>query len=159
MFILLPEILAWYDCMQCGNSRFSHWVTGWTVRGTHPIWGKRCFSSPKDPARLWGSPSLLFNGSHYSLGRSKRLRRDVEQSPLFSVEVTNEWNYTPTLPIRLHGMDRDNFVFMSASEKCTCMLFLILMIFPSTALFCTIFSLSCGLFVLLCVRGLLYVPA
>jgi len=111
IFILLPEILAWYDFVQCWDSRYSHGVTGWTVRGTHPSWDKRCFSSPQSPARLWGSHILLFNGSHGSLVGLKCLQRDVEQSPSFSVEVTNEWSYTPTHSIRLRCMDRDNFVF------------------------------------------------
>ena len=28
-----------------------------------------------------------------------------------SAEVKNEWSYTPAVPIRLRGMDRNNFGF------------------------------------------------
>jgi hypothetical protein len=127
--------------MEFWDSRYSVWVTGCTVRGSHPIWGKRYFTSPKPRELLWGSPSLVFNGSHGSVVGLKCLRRDVELFSSFSVEVTNKWSYTPTLSIRLHGMDRDNFVFMSASEKCTWMPFLILLLSPSTVFFCTIVCL------------------
>jgi hypothetical protein len=32
-------------------------------------------------------------------------------SSLSSAEVKNEWSYTSKSPIRLHGMDKDNFAF------------------------------------------------
>jgi len=32
--------------------------------------------------------------------------------PPFSVDIMNEWTYTPTPPICLHGLDRENFIFM-----------------------------------------------
>jgi hypothetical protein len=43
--------------------------------------------------------------------QKKRRRRVVEHSPSSSAEVRNEWSYTSTAFIFLHGVDRDNFVF------------------------------------------------
>jgi hypothetical protein len=103
--------------MQCSDIPYSHWFTGWTVRSTHPSWEKRCFSSLKHPKRLWGLPSLLFSGSHGSLVGLKCVRRDVEQSPSFSAKVKNEWGYTLTLSICLHGVDRDNFAFYECKHE------------------------------------------
>jgi len=41
----------------------------------------------------------------------KRQGREVDPSPPSSDEVKKEWSYTSTPPIRLHGLDRDNFTF------------------------------------------------
>jgi hypothetical protein len=35
--------------------------------------------------------------------------REVKHSPPSSAEVKNEKSYTSTFPIRLHGVDRENF--------------------------------------------------
>jgi len=112
IFILLPEILAWYDFVQCWDSRYSHGVTAWTVRGTHPSWDKRCFSSPQLPARLWGSHFLLFNGAHGSLIGLKRLRRDS----VSKLRMSGATPYSLYMP-SLYGQGQ--FFFVSASEKCT----------------------------------------
>jgi hypothetical protein len=37
----------------------------------------------------------------------KRPGRDVDPLPKSSVQVQNEWSYTPTPRIRLHGVDRE----------------------------------------------------
>jgi hypothetical protein len=36
--------------------------------------------------------------------RVKRPKRETDHSPPSSAEVKNAWNYTSTLPIRLHGV-------------------------------------------------------
>jgi len=41
----------------------------------------------------------------------KRLERKVDHLPPSSAEVNNEWRYTPTPPIRLHGVERNKFMF------------------------------------------------
>ena len=41
----------------------------------------------------------------------KRQGREVDHSPPFGTEVKNEWSYTSTPPVCLHGVDRDNFTF------------------------------------------------
>jgi hypothetical protein len=41
----------------------------------------------------------------------KRLGRDADNSRAPSVEIKNEWSYTSTSPICLHGLDRYNLFF------------------------------------------------
>jgi hypothetical protein len=43
--------------------------------------------------------------------RLSRPQREVNRSPPSSVEVQDEWIYTPTPPIRLKGVDRENGTF------------------------------------------------
>jgi len=55
----------------CG--RHSDQLKGWTSRGANPDRGNRFLSSPNRPDRLWGPPSLHFNGHHStSLGKVAR---------------------------------------------------------------------------------------
>jgi hypothetical protein len=60
---------------------------------------------------LWGPSSLLFNGHRSSFAWIKRVDRDVDHSPPSNSLVKNEWRYACTSPIRLHGVDRNNFTF------------------------------------------------
>jgi hypothetical protein len=46
----------------------------------------------------------------------KRPARDVDQSPPSSAEVKDEWSYTSTPLICLHGMDRDNFASLGFED-------------------------------------------
>ena len=71
--------------------------------------GQEHFSSPTRPDRLWGSPSLLFSGYMGSFAGIEQLGCDADNSPPPRVEVKNEWGYTSTPPIRLDGVDSDNF--------------------------------------------------
>jgi len=41
----------------------------------------------------------------------KRPGREVNQSPPTSAKAKNEWSYTSSPPLRLHGVDRKNFLF------------------------------------------------
>jgi hypothetical protein len=45
------------------------------------------------------------------LAGRKRYGREADRSPPSRAEVKNEWSYTPTPPVCLHGFDRDNFKF------------------------------------------------
>lgn len=42
----------------------------------------------------------------------KRPGRKVGQSPPCIAKVKNEWNRTSSIPIRLHGVDRHNVIFL-----------------------------------------------
>jgi hypothetical protein len=84
---------------------------GWTVWGSNPGRSKRFFSSPKCPDQLWGLPSLLFNGYWGSFPGVKRLENEVNHLLPSSAEVKDEWIYTSTPPICLHGADREIFHF------------------------------------------------
>ena len=47
-----------------------------------------------------------------SLMKAHRWRRQVSHSPSSNAEVKNEWSYTSTPTICLHGVDRDNSIFI-----------------------------------------------
>jgi hypothetical protein len=70
--------------------------------------------SPKSPDRLCSPPRLLSN--EYQVlprgGVVKQAGYEVNQSPPSSAVVKNEWSYTFTSPVCLHGMDRENFTFI-----------------------------------------------
>ena len=58
-----------------------------------------------------GPPNPIFNenwnpfsGVNYESGK-------IGNSSPFIVEVENEWSYTSSPPMCLHGMDRENFTF------------------------------------------------
>jgi len=72
---------------------------------------KKVCSSPKHPHQLWGPPSILFNRYLGSFPDTQQLGCEVNNSPPSSVEVKNEWSYTSAAPIRLHGMNTENFTF------------------------------------------------
>jgi len=43
-------------------------------------------------------------------------RCEADHSPPPSAKVKNEWSCTSTPPTCLHGMDRDNFMFMTEKD-------------------------------------------
>jgi len=56
------------------------------------------------PHRLWGQPSLLYNGYRGSFpGRKQRPGRDADHSPPSSAEVENR-SYISSPHKRLHGV-------------------------------------------------------
>jgi hypothetical protein len=71
----------------------------------NPSKGKRLSSPPQRPGHLWGTSDLLLNGYRDSLLSVKWPGREVDQSPLFSAEVKNEWSYTAISPMFLPGME------------------------------------------------------
>jgi hypothetical protein len=75
---------------------------GWIVQDLNHGKSKWFFSSPNHPDWLWSLPSILF------FPGDKALWHDVDHSPLSSDEVKNDWSFTSTPPICLHGMDEDN---------------------------------------------------
>jgi len=61
----------------------------------------------------WELLNLLLNGYWGSCTGIKRLGRDADHSPSFSAEVKNEWSYTSTSPVCLHGVDRNTFTLFT----------------------------------------------
>ena len=100
-------------CYCCWDplSRYSDQAMGSTIWGWNLGRDKGFLSSPKFPYRLWGPPSLLFNGYRDSVPGVKQPARDVDSSHPSSTQVKNEWNYATTSLIRLRGMKRENFAF------------------------------------------------
>jgi len=88
----------------------------WMVQGSNPNTAKRflLLFSPKSPDRLCGPPRPLSNG--YQVlprgGLVKQAGYEVNHSPPSSAMFKNEWSYTFTSPVCLHGMDRENFTFI-----------------------------------------------
>ena len=67
---------------------------GLAVRGSNSGRGKRVPVLQSRPNRLWGPPSLLFNGYRGPLLGIKRLEREVQYSPLSSADIKNYWRYS-----------------------------------------------------------------
>jgi hypothetical protein len=80
------------------------WATGGVNDSSSPGRGWEFFFSPPRPDRLWGPPSLLYNGYEGLSLWLKRPGREAVHSSQSSVEVKNAWNYKSNSPIRLHGV-------------------------------------------------------
>jgi hypothetical protein len=77
------------DTPRCLSATSVRFIVHWTPYDlTYAVWA---LFSPKRPHRLWGPPSLLFNGYRRSFPVLKRPGRDVDHSPPSSVRVKNEW--------------------------------------------------------------------
>ena len=83
----------------------------WNIRLLKPGGGKGILFFQICPDSLWSQRSLLFNRYRRSFPVVRRQRREGNNSPLLTAEVKNEWIYTATPPVRLHGTGRDNFTF------------------------------------------------
>jgi hypothetical protein len=78
---------------------------------SNPGMGKRFFSSPEPPDRLWGPLGLLFNGYCSSILGVKEPGHEVSHWPHSSAEAENEWSCTPSTPICRHGVEGEDFFF------------------------------------------------
>jgi hypothetical protein len=74
---------------QIFNYELMETITYCTIVGLNPDRGKRFFSPPNLPDRLWGPPSLLFGGHRGSFPDANLRVRDVDHSPLSHTEVKN----------------------------------------------------------------------
>ena len=63
-------------------------ATGWTVRGSNPGGGGEILCTRTH--RPWGPPSLLYNGSRFSLPGVKRPRRGVDHPPHLAPRLKKE---------------------------------------------------------------------
>jgi hypothetical protein len=72
--------------------------------------GKRCFSLPKRPDRLWGPPSLLLISTAVFFRGVRQLGREVDYSTTSGAKVKNAWSYISTPPTSLNGMKRGEFL-------------------------------------------------
>ena len=71
-------------------------ATGWTVRGSNPVWGVIFRTSPE---RSWGPPSRLYKGCRVFPGSKERSGRDADSSPPSSTVVLKGQSYTSTPPM------------------------------------------------------------
>jgi hypothetical protein len=80
---------------------------GWTVQGLYP-------GSEAHPVSYLSGTRVL------SLGWRKWLGHDVDHSPPFSTEIKNEWSYTSTPPVCLHGINSNvSLSFSCVQEEVT----------------------------------------
>jgi hypothetical protein len=71
----------------CGPGSSVGIATGWKVRGSNPGGGEIFRTCPD---RLWGPPSLLYNGYRVFPGGKIRPGRDADHSPPSNAEVLEE---------------------------------------------------------------------
>jgi hypothetical protein len=72
----------------------------------------RDISSSNRPDRLWGQHGLLLKGHRASFPGVKLPKREADNLPSSSAELTNEWTCISTPPICRHGVHKDNFTFV-----------------------------------------------
>jgi hypothetical protein len=68
------------------------------------------------PDRLWGPPSLPYNGYWSFIKGVNRLRHESNHSPTCTGEVENWWSYISAPSIGLHRQDMHNFAFTTWKE-------------------------------------------
>jgi len=74
---------------------------------------------------MWSTPSPLFNGYQgYFLGM-KWLGHDFDHYSPPSSKMKNEWRYTNICHKCLHGMGRENVIFLQVSKLVKAVIFLI----------------------------------
>jgi len=69
------------------------------------------FSSPKLPRPALGPTKFPIQGYGGSFPGLKRPERKVDHSPPSSTEGKNDWSYTSSPTIRLHGVEGDKFTY------------------------------------------------
>ena len=69
------------------------------------------FSSPKLTRQALGPTEFLSQGYGGSFPGLKRPGREVDHIPPHSSEGKNEWSYTSTSTVILHGVEGDKFTF------------------------------------------------
>jgi hypothetical protein len=79
---------------------------GYTIRGSNFGRSRRFSPFPKYPDRLWGEPSLQFNG-HRDFPRAVKCSgRNVDISPKSTTEVKKKWAVSSIPSISLQGVNR-----------------------------------------------------
>jgi len=79
--------------------------------GFVPTQRHEILSSPKLTRPALGPAEFSIQGYRGSFPGSKRPGREVDHTPPSSSECKNEWIYTSTTTVILHGVERDKFTF------------------------------------------------
>jgi hypothetical protein len=103
------------------QSRYSSVEFGldyWAILVRLPYRGKIFFACLKCLDRLWDSPSSFQKVLWPLFPAIKRPWREADLYPQSTAEVKNEWSYTFTPPIPLHGVHTDSFItFLKRSHS------------------------------------------
>lgn len=97
-------------------------ATGWTVRCSSTVGGKRFSVLHFRRYRPWGPTRFFYNGYRLSFLRAKWLGRGVNHPSLPSAEVNYEWSHTSTPPfvldISCYGdvFNLENFILDTESK-------------------------------------------
>ena len=76
------------------------------------------FFCPKRPVRLWAhSSACSVHAKCFYFPGVKPTAREVDHYRPSSAEVKNEWSYTPSPPICLHGVNVGRFVFLCVRRE------------------------------------------
>jgi hypothetical protein len=96
-------------CQAIRGHERSAQATGYTIWGSYPGRYKTFLSSNQRPDRLWGSPSLLFEGKWRSYPAIKRSAHDVDHSSSSRAEVKEKARLKFPPPVCLHWVHKYNF--------------------------------------------------
>jgi hypothetical protein len=83
----------------------------WTLRGSKPSKGD--FPFPEMSRKAPGPPQILLSGCWGSFSGIDRPGREVNHLPSSGAEVKNEWSYTSSPSVNLHGMYRNIFILLT----------------------------------------------
>ena len=95
-------------------AQYSDQATEYAGQVSIPGGGKKLFSLPKRPDRLWRLTSLPFSGYRGALLGVNCPRRDADRSPPSRAQVKS---YTSTPPVCRYRVDREKFTFFWRLRK------------------------------------------
>jgi len=120
-------------------------VTGWMVQGLSSSRVERFSVIQFHPNWFWEPLNLLFIRCWGSYLEVKLPVDEAGHSPPPSAKFKNEWSYDTTPPVCLHGVERDNLLFLTFTYEFasqTVWMFLLLQLFYFiTCIFSWIISL------------------
>ena len=75
---------------------------------------------------MWSLPRSYAVGTWVLSPVTKRPEHEIDQAPICTAVVKNEWSFTSPFPIRLHGVNKDNlstvaiitFILLKYARKC-----------------------------------------
>ena len=98
-------------------------LPGCTIQDSSPRSG-RFFCFPEHPESLWSHPAPYQRVQACLSPEETRPLCEADRSPPFSAEVKNAWSYTPSIRTCLHGLYRENCLFVGT--------YLLLTLIPTT---------------------------
>jgi len=93
------------------HGRYDNYATGWKIWGSNPTEGKRFFLLQNVQTDAGGHSAAYSVGNKVYIVGQKRLGREVNHSPVSSVEDKYR-SYTSAPSICLPSIDKGNFTFV-----------------------------------------------